>query len=124
MEYRQYEDPAVLRKLQLVSTRILGEFDRVCAKLDIPYFAYGGTAIGAVRHDGFIPWDDDVDVAMLRSDYERFLREAPEALASEYEIVDWHTDPFFLPATRTWPLRGRIVFQTSSCAVASSIPLG
>ncbi|WP_242491691.1 LicD family protein [Actinomyces minihominis] len=58
----------------------------MCTDLDIPYTLYGGTAIGAVRHEGFIPWDDDVDVCMLRSDYERFLQEAPALLKSEYVI--------------------------------------
>ena len=86
MEYRQYEDPAVLRKLQLVSTRILGEFDRVCAQLDIPYFAYGGTAIGAVRHDGFIPWDDDVDICFLREDWARFQSVAEKELSADFRL--------------------------------------
>lgn len=59
---------------------LLVEFDRVCRKLDIPYVLFAGTALGAVRHQGFIPWDDDVDVLMLRSDYERLLREADGVL--------------------------------------------
>ena len=58
---------------------LLQEFDRVCKALDIPYVLFAGTMLGAVRHQGFIPWDDDLDVMMLRPDYERFLREA-EAL--------------------------------------------
>ena len=68
MSFTEYEDKDELRKLQLVTTMVLGEFDRVCKQLSIPYFIYGGTAIGAVRHGGFIPWDDDIDVAMFRSD--------------------------------------------------------
>lgn len=59
---------------------ILREFDRVCRELEIPYVLFAGTALGAVRHGGFIPWDDDVDVMMLRPDYERFLREAERVL--------------------------------------------
>lgn len=63
--------------------RILKEFDRVCRRLDIPYILFAGTMLGAVRHQGFVPWDDDVDVLMLRSDYERFLREAERELDCE-----------------------------------------
>ena len=75
--YKQYENPEELRNIQLVQVDILREMDRVCQKLNIPYFLTGGTAIGAVRHGGFIPWDDDIDVVLLRDDYERFLAEAP-----------------------------------------------
>lgn len=82
-----------LRRVQLLLTRILDEFDRVCRELEIPYVAYGGTAIGAVRHGGFIPWDDDADVCMLRADYERFLLHAPSVLGEEYEILNSRTDP-------------------------------
>lgn len=62
---------------------LLQEFDRVCKALDIPYVLFAGTMLGAVRHQGFIPWDDDLDVMMLRSDYERFLREADRVLDRE-----------------------------------------
>lgn len=62
---------------------LLREFDRVCRALDIPYVLFAGTLLGAVRHQGFIPWDDDVDVLMLREDYDRFLREADTVLDRE-----------------------------------------
>lgn len=61
----------------------LKAFVKVCEQLRLPYIATGGTLLGAIRHHGFIPWDDDLDVAMLRSDYEIFLAKAPEVLASE-----------------------------------------
>lgn len=63
--------------------RILKEFDRVCKALDIPYTLFAGTMLGAVRHKGFIPWDDDLDVLMMRRDYERFLAEAETVLDKE-----------------------------------------
>ena len=64
-----------LRRLQLTELELLLEADRVARKHGIPYCIIAGTMLGAVRHGGFIPWDDDADIAMLRPDYERF-REA------------------------------------------------
>ncbi len=62
---------------------LLTEFDRVCKRLNIPYMLFAGTLLGAVRHEDFIPWDDDLDVIMLRKDYDRFLREADACLDKE-----------------------------------------
>lgn len=62
---------------------LLREFDRVCRALDIPYFLFAGTLLGAVRHGDFIPWDDDVDVLMLRRDYDRFMEQAEQCLDRE-----------------------------------------
>ena len=61
---------------------LLAELDRVCKALDIPYVLFAGTLLGAVRHQGFIPWDDDLDVMMLREDYDRFLAQAETLLES------------------------------------------
>ena len=80
-------DPATLAAIQRVTRRCLAEIDRVCSLLGVRYVAYGGTAIGAVRHQGFIPWDDDGDVCMPREDYERFIREAPAVLRPEFFIA-------------------------------------
>lgn len=66
-----------LQELQRVSLELLLEFDAICQAFDIPYSLCGGTMLGAARHAGFIPWDDDVDLMMLRCDYERFLKLAP-----------------------------------------------
>ena len=67
-------DNISLRKLQLIETDILKIVDKFCKKHDIKYSLYAGTALGAVRHGGFIPWDDDIDICMTRPDYERFLK--------------------------------------------------
>lgn len=82
LERAQQGDTATLQEHQGALLLLLREFDRVCKKLEIPYYLFAGTLLGAVRHEGFIPWDDDLDVIMLRADYERFLRQAPQELDS------------------------------------------
>lgn len=86
MAFKEYKDPDELKRLQKITSLVLKEFIRVCEILGIRYVVWAGTAIGAVRHQGFIPWDDDVDVAMLREDYERFLCEAPKVLDGAFQI--------------------------------------
>lgn len=75
-----------LRSLQRTLTDILKDVIQVCEKREIPYFLVGGTALGAMRHGGFIPWDDDVDIAMQRQDYERFLTCFQEEFEGKYYI--------------------------------------
>lgn len=65
-------DKETLRKIQLVQLEMLQEVDRICKKCDIHYNIIAGTLLGAVRHGGYIPWDDDADVALLRGEYEKF----------------------------------------------------
>lgn len=94
MNYKQY-DSDTLGELQFYCSHVLEEFDRICQKLGITYFIYGGTAIGALRHGGFIPWDDDVDVALPRDDYELFLKKAPAEMLPEFEISNGRVSPGF-----------------------------
>lgn len=77
-----YTKPS-LRCHQMVLYELLKAIDEVCKKHDIHYMLFAGTALGAVRHHGFIPWDDDLDVVMLRSEYERFMKIAPLELDKE-----------------------------------------
>jgi len=98
-ELSQQGTEATLQEHQAALRTLLREFDRVCKKLNIPYFLFAGTLLGAVRHQDFIPWDDDLDVLMRREDYNRFLREAPAVLDSERFFLqgegDAHWPMFF-----------------------------
>lgn len=82
-----------LRECQLIELDILLEFCRVCDQLGLQYFLTAGTLLGAVRHKGFIPWDDDIDVTMFRRDYERLVREGPPLLRSGYLFQEYRTEP-------------------------------
>lgn len=82
-----------LQRLQAVELDILRAIRDVCETHGITYFLDGGTTLGAVRHGGFIPWDDDADVAMPQEDYEHFLRVAPEALPEGYTLHTCYNTP-------------------------------
>ena len=71
--FRKYDD-MTLDKLKKELIDIFEVFDSLCKKYDIKYFATGGTLLGVVRHGGFIPWDDDLDIGMLRTEYDKFLK--------------------------------------------------
>lgn len=87
-----------LRSLQLCELDLLKELDRICKKHGIAYFLGFGTALGAVRHQGFIPWDDDIDVMMPYTDYLLFQAVCRTELPPHLFYQDWHTDPaYFLP---------------------------
>lgn len=84
--FRMY-DPETLKSVQKAEAGILKDFDRVCEKYGIHYFLDGGTLLGAVRHQGFIPWDDDLDVGMTRENYERFKQIMPQELGADYVLT-------------------------------------
>ena len=86
MQYKEYS-PEVLKKLQNTQLGILKDFISVCEKHNLRYFVQGGTLIGVIRHKGFIPWDDDVDVNMPREDYNKFLSIIEEEMGDTYKIL-------------------------------------
>ena len=84
-----------LKELQEIIYGIFVEFDRICRKYDIPYSMEGGTLLGTVKYGDFVPWDDDIDVIMLRSAYDRFLEVAPQELNEAYFLQSYHNVPDF-----------------------------
>ncbi|WP_409200797.1 phosphorylcholine transferase LicD [Methanobrevibacter sp. DSM 116169] len=87
MHYDDY-DKTELNHLHDVQLMILNDFIKICEENNIEYFAYGGTALGAIRHNGFIPWDDDIDVIMLKNEYEKFLDIMKSMKCDKYTILN------------------------------------
>ncbi|MBR6455697.1 MAG: LicD family protein, partial [Prevotella sp.] len=85
-------DGSLLRRHQLRMLEILLEVDRICKKHQIQYWLSSGTLIGAVRHKGFIPWDDDIDIEMLWPDYKRLMKVLPEELPETMALQTTETD--------------------------------
>ena len=85
--------PKQFRKMQLSELDMLVEFDRVCRENNINYVLFGGSLLGAVRHKGYIPWDDDADIGMLREDYDAFKKVASQMNPSICYFQDHDTDP-------------------------------
>lgn len=89
---------STLRNHQLRMLEMLKYIDTICKKHDIKYWLCSGTLIGAVRHEGFIPWDDDVDIEMLKEDYEKFVRVMEKEPHTNYALQTHKTDfNYFLP---------------------------
>ena len=87
--------PSIMKRAWGAGLAILSEVDRICRKYEIPYYAGYGTLLGAVRSSSFIPWDDDIDLMMLRSDFNRFLSVAEKELPEELALDSLETNPDF-----------------------------
>lgn len=90
--------PLTLEQHQQILYEILYMVDDFCKAHDIPYFLVGGSLLGAVRHQGIIPWDDDVDIAMTRENYERFIEKFHVEGVEGYELLDFrYKDGYLIP---------------------------
>lgn len=103
--------PAMIKKAWAAELTVMYEVDKLCQKHNIKYFSDWGTMLGAVRHGGFIPWDDDFDIMMRRKDYEHFLRVAEKELPEGFAVLNMdNTENFWYFLSRV-VLRPRICFE-------------
>ena len=100
--------PGMVKRGWAAELEVLREIDRICSKYDIEYFADWGSLLATVRHGGFIPWDDDLDITMKRSDYKKFLSHMDE-LPEGFEIINYHTNEDY------WQFLSRIVGKKRIC---------
>ena len=84
--------PGIMKRAWAAQLELLSEIDRICKKRNLSYFIAYGTLLGAVRNRGFIPWDDDIDIVMLRKDYEKFFQVAKDELAEGIQIISMEED--------------------------------
>ncbi len=116
----------IMRQVQMLNLKVLTEVDKICRKHNLSYWLDFGTLLGAVRHGGFIPWDDDIDIGMPSADYEKFCKIADKELDGTCALFKrvpsqigktLHRD--FVPQTPSewvdfifWRLRGKLAFAT------------
>ena len=86
--WEAYYTEKELKMIQKIELDSLDVLSKVCEKLNIKFFLYGGSLLGAVKYGGFVPWDDDLDVALVRKDYEKLIKEGPALLPEGYELQE------------------------------------
>lgn len=109
-----------VEELKNIQMDILQHVCDFCSKNNIKVFLSGGTLIGAVRHHGYIPWDDDIDIQMMREDYDKFIREYPKKDNSPYKLISYETDKK-LPLTFAKVIESRTVLHDE---LSGSYPMG
>ena len=89
-------DEQTLRKIQLEELDMFKEIVKICERHGLTYYVMGGTLLGAVRHQGFIPWDDDLDIGFYRDEYDRFLQYAEQELPSPLRLISMYNDKDYI----------------------------
>lgn len=103
-----------LKKLQDLELEMMLKIDEICKKNNLTYYLMGGTLIGAVRHQGFIPWDDDIDIGMPRPDYERFMKIAKKELGNEFGILTpYDTEGYQFTFSRVINKKMKILYKNN-----------
>lgn len=123
MLYKEY-DPKVLKKLQATELDVMIDFEKLCKKHQLDYFSCGGTLLGAVRHKGFIPWDDDIDLAMTREHYDKFLVLADGAYDGKYRIINAKVDSSFPGMNTKWYRTGTSLLDKDAVATGYKAGIG
>lgn len=103
--------PSMIKRAWATALDVLCEVDRICCKYNIKYYAEWGTLLGAVRHAGFIPWDDDLDIGMMRTDYRKFCEVAPKEFNESFQIFTFNTQKDFHHFLARVVCKNRICFE-------------
>lgn len=101
--------PSVMKQSWAAQLEVLDVIKNICEKHNIMYFAAYGTLLGAVRHKGFVPWDDDIDIIMKRADFDRFMAVCEQELPNGFKILTYYNHPDF------WHFLARVVNSSHAC---------
>ena len=116
-----YRISATMKKIWAIEIDILMQIQDICDRYNIKWFVEGGTLLGTVRHKGFIPWDDDIDIEMMRPDYERFIEVAQKELKHPYSLLCHETNPYCISGHAqignllTTAINRKSIFWTPKC---------
>lgn len=107
----KFYEPETLKRLQGEILSILDDFIRICEDYHLEYFGIAGTGIGAIRHQGFIPWDDDIDIAMPRRDFEKLLRIVEKKMSDRYLVLNAKRYPAYPLMTTRLVKKGTVFVE-------------
>ena len=111
MGHPEFYEPETLKRLQGEILSILDDFTAICDRYHLEYFGIAGTGIGAIRHRGFIPWDDDIDIAMPRKDFARLIKILERTMGDKYLVLNGKNYPNYPLMTTRLVKRGTVFVE-------------